>query len=94
MPIGLYGAWKFQGLTDLGLISLDTDCKPKGGVFKEPGAPDKEIVTVYVESPPEIVYKDREVIKEVEKEVKVLVEVPVEVEKEVANEIPVEIKSS
>lgn len=51
-PIGLQGRWKNNGLTALGIITLDTECIPKDGVYVEPGSgpePEKEIVYVEVE---------------------------------------------
>ena len=39
-PMGFYGSWKFKGLTSVGVIELKSDCKPKDGVYKEPGASD------------------------------------------------------
>ena len=31
--VGLKGTWKYDGLTSLGLITLDIDCEPEGGEY-------------------------------------------------------------
>ena len=52
-PIGLTGRWKNNGLTALGIITLNTECIPKDGVYVPPSSdktePEKEIVYVEVE---------------------------------------------
>ena len=73
-PVGLFGSWKFNGLHSLGVITLNTDCIPKDGVYVAPKKEEEKVRIV-------------EVIKEVKGDT---VEVPieVEVEKEKADPIP------
>ena len=85
--MGFHGKWKYDGLTSLGIITLDTDCIPTEGVYVPLPEEEEEEPEV------EIVYIDREVIVEkvlpapdpviITEETEVIVEVPVEVEKEV-----------
>ena len=44
--MGLYGSWKFKGLTSLGVITFDESCAVKDGVYKEPGEEDVEVKIV------------------------------------------------
>ena len=66
--VGLKGTWKYNGLTSLGLITLDIDCKPEGGEYVPKGSPPGEKEIVYVEVPvmlpvpePEIVIREKAV---------------------------------
>ena len=66
--VGLHGRWKYNGLTSLGLITLDIDCKPEDGVYVPRGSENKDKEIVYVEVPvmlpvpePEIVVKEKAV---------------------------------
>lgn len=60
--MGFHGKWKYAGLSSIGIITLDTDCRPEKGVFVEP--PEKEEVDTEVKTEKEIIYIDREVIVE------------------------------
>ena len=60
--MGFHGKWKYAGLSSIGIITLDTDCRPKKGVYVEP--PFEEDVDIIVEVEKEIIYIDREVIVE------------------------------
>ena len=66
--VGLKGTWKYNGLTSLGLITLDIDCKPEGGEYVPKGSPPFEQEIIYVEVPvmlpvpePEIVIREKAV---------------------------------
>ena len=48
-PIGLQGRWKNNGLTALGIITMDTECIPKDGVYVEPGKIESDTEIVYIE---------------------------------------------
>lgn len=76
-PIGLQGRWKNQGLTALGIITIDTECIPEDGVYVEPDSEsnaDKDIVYVEVEK---VLPAPDPIIKEVNTDTGIIVAVVV-----------------